>query len=91
MERKKAELAANASSLPAGLCKQHELQLRSLESAQGVELEIMGSPLVIRPMPEPDNPYYTILPALVHPWSRGTIVRRRRNSRELALRRADLL
>ncbi|KAI0746055.1 GMC oxidoreductase [Earliella scabrosa] len=73
VERKKAELAANASSLPAGLRKQHELQLRSLESTQGIELEIMGSPLVIRPMPEPDKPYYTILPALARPWSRGTI------------------
>lgn len=74
IERKKTQLAEAGPYLPAGLRKQYEIQLRMLESNQGVDLEMVGAPLVIRPFAEPDGPRFTISSILARPWSRGSIV-----------------
>ena len=57
-----------------GLKEQHGIQLQILESTKGVEIELMTSVQMVRPVPEPDKPYASVVAALAHPWSRGTIV-----------------
>ncbi|GJE90604.1 GMC oxidoreductase-like protein [Phanerochaete sordida] len=73
IERKAEEIALAQGSLPDGLKKQYEIQLRMLKSTTGVDVEIMGSPLVIRPFNEPDKPHFTLSSVVARPWSRGSI------------------
>lgn len=74
IEEKRKQLAEESHSYPSGLRKQYEMQLQMLESGRAADIELMLSAVTVRPMPEPDKPYGSLVSNLTHPWSRGTVV-----------------
>ena len=73
--KQRAKLEANKDKYPPGLKEQYEIQLKNLADKNEIEFEAYLFPFAFpESFPEPTKPYVNILPQLVHPWSRGTIV-----------------
>ena len=72
--KKKAQLDKDAQQYPLGLRKQYEQQLRFFEDDVPV-IEFLNVAASITPVPDPSKPHLMVVATLVHPWSRGTIVR----------------
>ncbi|EGN92588.1 hypothetical protein SERLA73DRAFT_190954 [Serpula lacrymans var. lacrymans S7.3] len=67
------KLAKNWSTYSAGLRDQYEIQLERLENAAGCEVILVPGFFTIPNPPVPGKKYFTILFALNHNFSRGTI------------------
>ena len=76
IQRKKKELAERLDDpyCNLGLYKQHDLQLRMMETASAADVELIISPMTGKSVTNTTKPYITLATGLSRPWSRGTVV-----------------